>query len=144
MQCCLIVSQHPEERMMSYRDGFAVREVLADRRNDFWNPLSAALLALIVCACLTGCGSGSAATPGPSPTPTPAPTPTPTPSIANISPGSAPAGALAFTLNVRGTNFVQASTVDWNGNSRTTTFVSSSQLQAQIMAADLAVAGKVS
>jgi Tol biopolymer transport system component len=53
-------------------------------------------------------------------------------------------GGLAFTLTVQGSNFVPSSTVDWNGNSRTTTFVSSSQLQAQIMAADLAAAGKVS
>jgi Tol biopolymer transport system component len=46
-------------------------------------------------------------------------------------------------LTVHGSNFVPASTAQWNGASRTTTFVSSSQLQAHIMQADLAAAGKV-
>jgi Tol biopolymer transport system component len=50
---------------------------------------------------------------------------------------------LAFTLTVNGSNFLPASQVEWNGSSRTTTFVSSTQLQAHIMAADLAAAGKV-
>jgi len=52
-------------------------------------------------------------------------------------------GGLAFTLTVHGSNFVPSSTVNWNGNSRTTTFVSSTQLQAHIMAADLATPGNV-
>jgi Tol biopolymer transport system component len=60
-----------------------------------------------------------------------------------MSPNGAPAGALAFTLTAHGNNFVPASTVQWNGSSRTTTFVSSSQLQAHIMQADLAAPGKV-
>jgi Tol biopolymer transport system component len=106
-----------------------------------------AVLAVALSAGMAGCGSGSGATPGPTPTPTPAPTPTPTPNpppaVGTISPNSAPAGALAFTLTVHGSNFVPVSTVEWNGSSRTTTFVSSSQLQAHIMAADLASPGKV-
>jgi Tol biopolymer transport system component len=44
---------------------------------------------------------------------------------------------------VNGANFVASSTVEWNGNSRTTTFVSSTQLQAHILAADVASPGKV-
>jgi Tol biopolymer transport system component len=119
------------------------RKELAHRRFACRQAAALTLLALILCAALAGCASGSAS-PGPTPTPTPAPTPTPTPSIGNITPSSAPTGGLAFTLNVTGSNFVQSSTVDWNGNSRTTTFVNSTQLQAQIMAADLAAAGKVS
>jgi Tol biopolymer transport system component len=101
------------------------------------------LLCLTLWVGVAGCGSGSAAkVPGPSPTPTPAPTPNPAPSVSSISPSSAPAGALAFMLAVNGSNFVPASTVEWNGSSRTTTFVSSTQLQAHIMAADLASPGK--
>ena len=51
------------------------------------------------------------------------------------------AGAAAFTLTVTGTGFVASSVVRWNGSSRTTTFVSATQLQAAIAAADVASAG---
>ncbi len=51
----------------------------------------------------------------------------------SISPGHS-----AFTLTVNGTGFNPAATVNWNGQPRTTTFVSSGQLQATIAAADLA------
>jgi Tol biopolymer transport system component len=50
---------------------------------------------------------------------------------------------LAFTLTIHGSNFVPASTVEWNGTNRAATFVSSGQLQTQIMQADVAAAGKV-
>src|SRR5206468_4165835 len=40
-----------------------------------------------------------------------------------------------------GTNFNSSSVVRWNGADRTTTFVSSTQLQAQILAGDIASAG---
>ena len=102
------------------------------------------LLALAVCAGAAGCGSGSASPP-PTPTPTPAPTPTPnpSPSVSSMSPTSAAAGALAFTLTINGSNFIAGSVVEWGGSSRTTTFVSSTQLQAHIMQADVAAAGKV-
>jgi len=103
----------------------------------------AGLLILAFGAIAGGCGSGSAATPGPTPTPAPTPTPNPTPSASSISPSGAPAGALAFTLTVNGSNFLSSSMVEWGGSSRTTTFVSSSKLQAQIAAADLASPGKV-
>jgi Tol biopolymer transport system component len=94
------------------------------------------LIALLaISAGIAGCGSGSTATPGP--------TPNPVPAVNSVSPNSAPAGALAFTLTVSGSNFLPASQVQWNGSSRTTTFVSSAQLQAHIMAADVAAAGKV-
>src|SRR5262249_9028560 len=101
-----------------------------------------ALLVMTICVATAGCGSGSA-TPGPTPTPTPAPTPNPAPAVSTVSPNSAPAGGLAFTLTVHGSNFVSASTVEWNGVSRTTTVVSSTLLQAHIMAADLAAPGTV-
>lgn len=79
--------------------------------------------------------------------PTPAPTPAPTastPQIALLNPGFALAGGAAFTLTVAGTNFDPAAIVQFNGASRTTTFVSSTELQAAISAADIASAGVAS
>jgi len=50
-------------------------------------------------------------------------------------------GSATFTLTVNGTGFVSGATVNWNGNARTTTFVSSSQVTATINATDVATAG---
>ncbi|MFN0109340.1 MAG: IPT/TIG domain-containing protein [Blastocatellia bacterium] len=63
------------------------------------------------------------------------------PTISSLSPTSATAGGAAFTLTVNGTNFVNTSTVWWNGAQRTTQFVSATQLTASISAADIASAG---
>jgi hypothetical protein len=106
-------------------------------------PLCVALL--IVLSCASGCGSGSGGTivPTPTPTPIPTPTPTPTPQITSLSPSSVPVGNSAFTLNVTGTNFANTSIVQWNGNPRPTTFVSSTQLQAAIAAGDVNSIGTV-
>ncbi len=49
-------------------------------------------------------------------------------------------GGAGFTLAVNGTGFVSNSVVNWNGTARVTTFVSSSQIKADITAADIAVA----
>src|ERR1700730_11176546 len=65
----------------------------------------------------------------------------PVPTVASLSPSSAPAGSASFTLTVSGTNFVSLSTVHWNGSARPTTFVSNTQLQAQITNADIAANG---
>jgi hypothetical protein len=82
------------------------------------------------------------------------PTQTNTPLIASLSPATASPNGAAFTLTVNGSNFVSGnanipnptmppqppfsgSIVAWNGGPRTTTFVSSTQLTAQINAADL-------
>jgi hypothetical protein len=76
--------------------------------------------------------------------PTPAPTPAPTastPQIALLNPSSAIAGGAAFTLTVNGTNFDPAAVVQFNGSSRTTTFISSTQLQAAIAVSDVASPG---
>ena len=51
------------------------------------------------------------------------------------------AGGPAFTLTVNGSKFMAGSVVRWNGASRPTTFVSATQLQASIGAADIAAAG---
>jgi trimeric autotransporter adhesin len=65
----------------------------------------------------------------------------PVPSISSLSPGSATAGDTPFTLTVNGTNFVNTSTVKWNGSGRTTTFVSTTQIAASISATDVLTAG---
>jgi hypothetical protein len=47
-------------------------------------------------------------------------------------------GSGAFMLIVYGANFVQGATVNWNRQPRTTTFISARELQAQILASDVA------
>lgn len=67
----------------------------------------------------------------------------PVPVISSISPSSAQAGGAAFTLTVNGSSFVNGATVNWNGSSRATTFVSGTQLTASILAGDIAAPGTV-
>ncbi|MDP3948684.1 MAG: IPT/TIG domain-containing protein [bacterium] len=64
----------------------------------------------------------------------------PAPSITSISPNSAVAGA-GSALMVNGTNFVPSSVINFNGVAKTTSFVSTSQLTASILASDVAAAG---
>ncbi|GGB68937.1 hypothetical protein GCM10007424_06130 [Flavobacterium suaedae] len=66
------------------------------------------------------------------------------PVITSLSPSSAIAGTGAFTLTVEGTDFTPSSTVRWNGSSRTTTYVSDTQLTASIPATDVTTAGSAS
>jgi len=47
-------------------------------------------------------------------------------------------GSGAFTLTVYGANFVQGAVVNWNRSARSTTFISARELQAQILASDVA------
>jgi len=68
----------------------------------------------------------------------------PVPTLTTLSPSSATAGGAAFTLTVTGTNFITSSKVRWNGADRTTTYVSSSQLTASILASDIATQGTAS
>lgn len=63
--------------------------------------------------------------------------------VSSISPSTAQEGSAAFTLTVRGSNFLSSSTVLWNGRSKTTTYVSATELHAQVDAADIAHAGTV-
>jgi hypothetical protein len=65
----------------------------------------------------------------------------PPPTIVQMTPGSAVAGSAAFTMTVTGTNFVPDSVVQFNGSTRTTTFVSSTQLQVPITSADVTSVG---
>ncbi len=68
----------------------------------------------------------------------------PVPAITALSPATATAGGDAFTLTVTGSNFVTGAVVRWNGADRTTTFVSATELTAQIPASDIAAAGTAS
>jgi len=61
-----------------------------------------------------------------------------------LAPTSVTPGAGGFTLTVHGTGFIATSVVKWNGSARTTTFVSSSKLQAAISSLDVASAGSAS
>jgi YVTN family beta-propeller protein len=67
--------------------------------------------------------------------------PIPVPTIASLSPGKTVTAGAGFNLVVNGSNFVLTSVVRWNGSNRSTAFVSSSQVTAQISAADIATAG---
>src|ERR1700686_1619956 len=95
-------------------------------------------LFLAASACLVGCGGGSYSAPPPPP-----PQPNPSPSLAtgSLNPSSSVVGGAAFMLTVTGSNFVSSSTVQWNGTARTTTFVSTTSLQAAVTAADTATGG---
>jgi subtilisin len=61
--------------------------------------------------------------------------------VTSLSPASVMTGGPAFTLAVNGSKFMASSVVRWNGANRPTTFVSATQLQASIGAADIAAAG---
>jgi hypothetical protein len=67
--------------------------------------------------------------------------PNPTPTLTSLNPASIPAGSAAFTLTVNGTNFTPGAVVNWQGSPRVTTFVSDTQVTAQITAADVATQG---
>jgi hypothetical protein len=67
----------------------------------------------------------------------------PVPTLTAMAPETVSAGSAGFTLSVTGTNFTPASVVRWNGNARSTTFVSATNLTAAIGAADVAAAGTV-
>lgn len=91
---------------------------------------AAVLLALV----LGGCGGGGGGT-------SPPPTQNPIPTLTSISPTSAIGGGAAFTLTVRGTNFIPTSTVQWNAANHATTFTSSTELTAVIEASDIGNGG---
>lgn len=63
----------------------------------------------------------------------------PLPAIESLSPSGVVIGSGPMTPTVNGSNFVQGSTVYWNNIRCVTTFVSSTQLTASILAADTQV-----
>src|SRR5437016_6055757 len=96
------------------------------------------IASLAILLVFTGCGGGSSTPITQQPLAPPA-----APTITSLSPRTIVTGGPAFTLTVNGTNFVSNSTVLWNGAARPTTFISSTQLQAAITAADAVNAGSV-
>lgn len=99
------------------------------------------LLAIILALLLVACGggsSGSANSGGGQPPPPPS---NPVPAIVSLSPNSANAGGAALTVTVTGYNFLSSSSVQWNSSARSTTYISSTQLQVQITAGDVANSG---
>ena len=68
----------------------------------------------------------------------------PLPIITGLNPSSAIPNGPAFTLTVNGTGFIASSMVRWKGVDRTTHYVNSTQLTADIAAADIVAAGTAS
>ncbi len=64
-------------------------------------------------------------------------------SLGSISPSTVVAGGSGFSLTANGSGFTAASTVQWNGSNRPTTYLSPTQLTAQIAAADVGTPGTV-
>jgi len=93
----------------------------------FYAVLALATAALITSGCPSDAGQGQSMNPAPA--------------ITSLSPSSANAGAATVAMTVAGTSFAQGSVVRWNGQDRTTTFVSPTQLTATIPASDLVAAG---
>jgi peptidoglycan/xylan/chitin deacetylase (PgdA/CDA1 family) len=68
----------------------------------------------------------------------------PQPAVIGLSPSWQISGGSSFTLTVDGSNFVSGAKVRWNGSDRATSFVSSTELQATIPAADITTVGTAS
>ncbi len=86
-------------------------------------------LSLLIVACNGSDGGGAE------------PAQNPVPVVSALSPDSGMAGGNAFTLGVTGSGFLNGSQVQWNGAARTTTFVSSTRVNAEIGAADCSTPG---
>jgi len=65
----------------------------------------------------------------------------PLPAISGVSPAFTNAGGAVFTLKVNGSGFIASSMAYWGASALTTTYVSATQLTAQVPAADTAAAG---
>jgi hypothetical protein len=129
------VERHqPQNRRatVTYRNGQRTQK----HWSQSWSEIAAwTILMFGLASVLVGCGGGSSnSTPPP-------PSGNPVPSVASISPSSGIAGGVSFTLTVNGSNFVSASTVQWNGSNRATSYVGGTQVTATITAADIATAG---
>ncbi|MBM3206472.1 MAG: hypothetical protein FJZ43_02535 [Candidatus Staskawiczbacteria bacterium] len=64
------------------------------------------------------------------------------PNISSISPSSRPFGSGSFTMTVSGSNFTENSVVNFNGQDQETTYVSSTQLKANILASYVSRVGQ--
>ena len=65
------------------------------------------------------------------------------PKLMQLSPSMATAGGSAFTLTLGGTGFGTDSIVYWGTSTRTTTYDTTSQITADITAADIANTGSI-
>jgi hypothetical protein len=65
------------------------------------------------------------------------------PAVTALQPAVALAGGQAFALVVTGTGFAADAQVTWNGQARTTQYVSAQELRAEIQATDIALPGAV-
>lgn len=97
-------------------------------------------VSMFMAGCGSGSGSGGSSGGGSGGGQPPA---NPVPAITSLSPNSASQGANAPTVTITGYNFISSSSVQWNGSARTTTYGSSTQLQVQLTAADIATPGAV-
>lgn len=68
----------------------------------------------------------------------------PGPQVSFLYPAGAAAGGSGFTLQVDGSTFTSQSVVDWNGSPLPTSYVSSTEVTAQVPAADIAQPGTAS
>ena len=64
------------------------------------------------------------------------------PFLTSLDPNNTDAGGPAFTLTVNGSNFVGDTVVNWSGSPRNTTYISPTEVQAAILASDIAQPGK--
>jgi hypothetical protein len=67
----------------------------------------------------------------------------PPPTISSIAPSVVVAGSPGFTLTINGTNFVNGSTVNFNGASRAATFVNSTQITTLVLSSDVVSQGMI-
>ncbi|MGH9769945.1 MAG: IPT/TIG domain-containing protein [Blastocatellia bacterium] len=128
-------------------NGSIVRVNGQDRQTAFVNPTQ--LTATVPASDIAAGGSASITVVNPAPgggvsNAVTLPITNPVPTISGFNPSAIAVGSAAFTLNVLGNGFVPGAIVNWNGSPRTTTFVNSGQLAAQITAADVANAGSAS
>jgi Glycosyltransferase WbsX len=121
--------------MKNHRDGKS-ETVGLSRTLEIVHQISWAFLivfGIVSAVLMSGCGGGSGVSTGPPPNPTP--------TIAALSPNSSDQGGPAFTLSVVGSNFISGSSLQWNGSSLPTTFVSGALLTAAVPASAVAGAG---
>jgi len=67
----------------------------------------------------------------------------PVPAIQAINPSSIPTGSSDFILTISGSNFIPGSTVEWSGEALSTSYLSDTQLEAQVPGAFLIDPGSV-
>jgi hypothetical protein len=65
------------------------------------------------------------------------------PTITSVTPASIVAGTASEPIIIDGQNFMSGATVQWNGRSVATTYLSPTQLQAQPTTTELATAGLI-